>query len=74
MAFGRSLVENGWIPTWEDACSRLELLNNEGPTPHAFDFKTPLDSAGTPCRMGRSKIQEKSDRVRMFDENIQTGI
>ena len=67
-------VENGQIPTWEDACSRLELLNNEGPTPHAFDFKTPLDSAGTPWRMDRSKIQEKSDRVRMFDENIQTGI
>jgi len=60
-------VENGQIPTWEDACSRLELLNNESPTPHAFDFKTPLDSAGTPWRMDRSKIQEKSDRVKPFD-------
>jgi len=67
-------VENGQIPTWEDAFSRLELLDDEGPTPHAFDFKTPLDSAGTPWRMDRSKIQEKSDRVKMFDENIQTGI
>ena len=46
-------VENDQIPTWEDACSRLELLNNEGPTPHAFDFKTPLDSDGTPWRMDR---------------------
>ena len=67
-------VENGQIPTWEDACSRLELLNEEGSTPHAFDFKTPLDSAGTPWRMDRSKIQEKSDRVKMFDENNPTGI
>ena len=67
-------VENGQIPTWEDACSRLELLNDEGSTPHAFDFKTPLESAGTPWRMDRSKIQEKSDRVKMFDENNPTGI
>ena len=67
-------VENGQIPTWEDACSRLELLNEEGSTPHAFDFKTPLDSAGTPWRMDRSKIQEKSDRAKMFDENNPTGI
>ena len=67
-------VENGQIPTWEDACSRLELLNDEGPTPHAFDFKTRFDSAGTPWRMDRSKIQEKSDQVKMFDENNPTGI
>ena len=67
-------VENGQIPTWEDAFSRLELVDDEGPTPHAFDFKTPLDSAGTPWRMDRSKIQEKSDRVKMFDENNPIGI
>jgi hypothetical protein len=66
-------VENGQIPTWEDACSRLELLNDEGP-PHAFDFKTPFDSAGQPWRMDRSKIQEKSERVKMFDKNNPTGI
>ena len=67
-------VENVQIPTWEDACSRLELLNDEGLTPHAFDFKTRFDSAGTPWRMDRSKIQEKSDQVKMFDENNPTGI
>ena len=67
-------VEDGQTPTREDASERLERLHDECSRPYAFDFKTPFDSAEQPWRMDRSKIQEKSQRVKMFDENNPTGV
>ena len=63
------LVEDRETPTEEDAASRLEHFHDKGSTPHAFDFKTPFDSAGTSSNMDRSKIQEKAKTVKVFDEN-----
>ena len=62
-------VEDRETPTEEDAASRLEHFHDKGSTPHAFDFKTPFDSAGTSSNMDRSKIQEKAKTVKVFDEN-----
>ena len=65
-------VEDDQIPTREDACKRLEHLHDEGSTPFAFDFKTPFDAAGQPWRMDRPKIQDQSQRVKIFDESNPT--
>lgn len=32
-------VGDSMIPTWADACTRLEHLHDEGPTEFAFDFR-----------------------------------
>lgn len=34
------------IPTWAEAARRIELLNDEGPSPAAFDFNTSYDEFG----------------------------
>jgi hypothetical protein len=34
------------IPTWSEAARRIELLNDEGPSPEAFDFHTSYDEFG----------------------------
>lgn len=35
-------------PTWRDAAQRHEWLRQRGPTPDAFDFRTPFDAQGQP--------------------------
>ena len=66
-------VEDGHIPTRQDASQRLEHLHDHGSTPHAFDFKTPFDAAGQPWRMDRAKIRERAEVVKKFDEDNATG-
>jgi Domain of unknown function (DUF3291) len=39
-------VGDGEIPTWGQAVSKLELLHDEGPTPAAFNFRTPFEPDG----------------------------
>ena len=41
-------VDDGYVPTWEEACRRLERLHDHGPTPEAFDLRNPFDSSGHP--------------------------
>jgi len=36
------------IPTWAEACARLERLHAGGPGPSAFDFHHPFDASGKP--------------------------
>jgi hypothetical protein len=38
------------VPTWADACRRLETLHDLGPTPAAFGFGTTFDPEGHPLR------------------------
>jgi hypothetical protein len=35
------------IPTWGEAARRIELINDNGPSPEAFDFHTSYDEFGT---------------------------
>jgi len=39
-------IDDEEIPTWGDAARRIELLNDEGPSPKAFDFATSYDEHG----------------------------
>jgi hypothetical protein len=36
------------VPTWSEACEKLELLHDRGPTPDAFDFRCCFDQHGVP--------------------------
>jgi hypothetical protein len=40
-------------PTWEEAVARLDYLQDHGPTPHAFNFKTAFDAVGSPTVLRR---------------------
>ena len=37
--------------SWPDALRRLERLHDDGPTPFAFNFRTPFDQDGQPTRL-----------------------
>ena len=41
-------IEQGHIPTVEEAIERLDLLREHGPTPRAFTFKRRYDAEGAP--------------------------
>jgi hypothetical protein len=38
-------IDNDRLPTWKEACLRLEHLYDHGSTAYAFDFKDPFDVA-----------------------------
>jgi len=44
-------VSDDTIPTWSDACHRLEQLYDNGPSPVAFNFRQPFTPDGTPARV-----------------------
>ncbi len=39
------------IPTWADACARLEHLHDHGPTPFAFTLRRAFDADGAEVRV-----------------------
>ncbi|MCB8838041.1 DUF3291 domain-containing protein [Aurantimonas sp. VKM B-3413] len=39
-------VDADHVPTWEEAVAHFEQLNDNGPTPQAFNFQAPFDAAG----------------------------
>ena len=41
------------IPTWSQACRKLEQLHDDGPTPHAFNFRQCFDPQGHQARLER---------------------
>jgi len=43
-------VEDGHIPTLNEAKSKLDLLRQKGPTPAAFSFSIPYDETGSPLK------------------------
>ena len=44
-------VEDGHIPSLEEAAEKLALIREKGPTPDAFSFREPFGAAGTPMRL-----------------------
>jgi len=44
-------VPDDVIPTWADACHRLEYLHDHGPSPVAFTFRHPFDADGAATRL-----------------------
>jgi hypothetical protein len=49
-------IDDAHIPTWREACNKLEHLHDHGASPHAFDFRTCFDAAGRPATLKRSFI------------------
>lgn len=46
-------IPEGTVPTWQEACERLEHIDAHGPTPHAFDFRDAFDADGSPYTVRR---------------------
>jgi len=44
-------VDGDHVPTWSEACGRLEQLYDHGSTPTAFDFRRPFDDEGRPTSL-----------------------
>lgn len=45
-------------PDWAEGVRRLELLHDLGPTPAAFDVRTPFDEAGAAIRLDRARLRD----------------
>lgn len=43
-------------PSWVEAAERADLLQANGCTPEAFNFRQPFDAAGQPVKLDRSRI------------------
>lgn len=41
-------IEDGHIPSMDEAKEKLDAIRANGPTPLAFDFQTPFNAAGNP--------------------------
>jgi hypothetical protein len=52
-------VEDGDLPSAEEAIERFEHLHANGPTPYAFTFKRPFDAAGMPTLVDRTRVAAK---------------
>ncbi|MEY9839841.1 DUF3291 domain-containing protein [Streptacidiphilus sp. EB103A] len=46
-------VADDEVPTWSDACSRLEHLHDHGSSPVSFTFRQPFAADGTPTQLRR---------------------
>ena len=56
-------VDDDHVPTHEEAIERQKYIHENGPTPYAFDFRTPFDKAGSSTRLSRRKIEERRSSV-----------
>ena len=52
------------LPNWTEAGRRLTHLHDHGPTPTAFDFKSPFDHTGTPTKLDRPTLNHHAKSVR----------
>jgi hypothetical protein len=46
-------VEDDHVPDWHEASAKLERLHDHGPTPEAFDFRSPFGPDGAPTAVER---------------------
>ena len=63
-------VEEGHVPAWREGVERLEHLHDQGPSPHAFDFKRPFDAAGNSTSIYHDAVR----RCREANERAQTPL
>jgi hypothetical protein len=45
-------------PDWREAVTRFERLHDHGPSPEAFNFKTPFDCHGNPTAIDREAVKQ----------------
>jgi Domain of unknown function (DUF3291) len=53
-------VEHERRPDWREAVSRFECLHDRGPTPDAFNFKTPFDEHGKPASFDKERARRQA--------------
>lgn len=61
-------VDDGYTPSWHEACQRFEKLHREGPTPEAFDFKQPFGPDGQPTKVDRDVARRKATQFAERDQ------
>lgn len=44
-------------PTWSEGYQRFDILHGKGPTPAAFDFRSPFSIDGRPTQLARRSAQ-----------------
>lgn len=49
-------------PVWMEAIERFENLHDHGASPHAFNFKRPFSTHGTPLEIDRAKVRDIAAR------------
>lgn len=56
-------VSDDHVPTWEEAWERLEHLNDNGPSPYAFDYSQTFGDDGQAVQLRRNIIQDRAKSV-----------
>lgn len=49
-------IADDHIPTWAEACERLEYLHDHGSTARAFSLRSPFDAEGRPTKLDPAKL------------------
>lgn len=52
-------VDDDHIPTWGEACKKLEQLHHQGASPEAFNFKQAFDASGNAAKPDVSILRDK---------------
>lgn len=55
-------VEDDRMPSWDEACTRYDQLQQTGSSPEAFDFKRPFSPDGQPISVDREAAKRKTTR------------
>jgi hypothetical protein len=53
-------VDDGHVPSWDEAHERWEALRAQGPSPRAFDFRRPFDAQGRPYVLDRAAARARA--------------
>jgi hypothetical protein len=53
-------VEADATPTWSEGYERFDVLHRSGPTPAAFDFRSPYAVDGRPAQLARNSARAES--------------
>ncbi len=56
-------VADDHVPDWHEASRRLERLHEQGPTPEAFDFRTPFGPDDAPATIDRDAARGIAGRA-----------
>lgn len=57
-------------PAWADGAERLEFLHDNGPTPHAFNFKVFFCPDGNPLVIDRDSVKAKAQQNAASQEDL----